>query len=156
LWPRALFLPLAFLPFRRGLFREARWARWGSLAAFLLLSAATRVWLHFQWNGLEFYDWFLGKHFAVFGVFVLLGWAAFPVRGTQRSVPLGVGLLALGFLLLAAQPVGRTPGPAGLGWLLIWGAGFGFESLRRDLLDASWHGRAVWAAAGLAAFGGVF
>lgn len=43
-----------------------------------------------------------------------------------------------------------------LKWVMVFMAGFGLESFRRDLMDQSWHGRMVWAALGLAFFGGVF
>jgi hypothetical protein len=155
-WTQALLLPLAFLTARKGVFKNSFWLKAGGAGLFLILFLATRGWTHWQWNGPDFSYWFFEKGMAVFGIFALLGWAVFPRKGTSRSALVSVAVLGLGALGLNPPLSGHSPGFDGLTWILVWAAGFGFESLRRDLIDTSWHGRAVWAALGLAAFWGVF
>ncbi len=155
-WPQTLFLGLVFLRARPGLFKNVVWARWGGAVVFILLLGATRAWTQVQWNGLDFYEWFVEKKYLVFGLFIFLGWAAFPRKGTHRSALGSVGLLTLGYLVLNQSFLGRTAEIGGISWIWVWAAGFGFESLRRDLLDPSWHGRAAWAALGFGVFWGVF
>ncbi|MGH7738807.1 MAG: hypothetical protein ACREL1_01555 [bacterium] len=155
-WAQAVLIPLIFLPARVGRFKNVRWVRVGGVILFIVLFLATRGWVHFRWDFLDFWDWGVGKKFFVFGVLAWLGWAAFPRKGVSQSALTGVAALSLGYLFLNPFDAGRTPGWEGLSWIWIWAAGFGFESLRRDLLDDSWHGRAAWAALGLGAFWGVF
>ena len=160
LWPQTLFLPLAYLAARKGFFKNVFWVKVGGAAVFIILLAATRAWSQFHFNWLDFSDWFIGKQTlafeVVFGFLILLGWAAFPQKGTHRSALVSVGLLSLGTLVLNPFFLGHSPGNQAISWVCVWAAGFGFESLRRDLLDPSWHGRTAWMMLGLAAFWGVF
>jgi hypothetical protein len=154
--PQAIFLGLVFLFARPGLFKNVDWVRWGGAGVFIFLLVATRAWSQFQWNGLDFYEWFVEKKYLVFGILIFLGWAAFPRKGTHRSALASVGLLSLGYLVLNPFFLGQAAGMEAISWIWVWAAGFGFESLRRDLLDPSWHGRAAWTALGLGVFWGVF
>ncbi len=156
IWPQTLFLGLVFLLARPGLFKNVVWVKVGGAAVFILLFVATRAWSQFQWNGLDFYDWFVEKKYLVFGILIFLGWAAFPRKGTHRSALGSVGLLSLGYLVLNQFFLGQAAEIEAISWIWVWAAGFGFESLRRDLLDPSWHGRAAWAALGFGVFWGVF
>ena len=155
-WTQALLLPLAFLSTRKGGFKNSFWWKAGGAVLCIILFFATRGWTHWQWNGPDLSYWLFEKEMAVFGILALLGWAAFPRKGTARSALVSVAVLGIGALGFNLPLSGHSPGFDGLTWVLVWAAGFGFESLRRDLLDPSWHGRAVWAALGLAAFWGVF
>jgi hypothetical protein len=90
------------------------------------------------------------------GFFLLgwLGWVAFPSKGNNRFALQLVLFLMAGYLLWAAFP--QDPREAGLvSWVLIWAAGFGWESVRRDLMDPSWHGRLLWVMLGTMFFFGV-
>jgi hypothetical protein len=42
-----------------------------------------------------------------------------------------------------------------LKWALVFFAGFGWESFRRDMMDRTWHGRLLWFILGFCFLGGV-
>ena len=90
------------------------------------------------------------------GFFLLgwLGWVAFPPKENYRFALQSVLFLLAGYLVWAAFP--QDPRETGLvSWVLIWAAGFGWESVRRDLMDPSWHGRLLWMMLGAMFFFGV-
>jgi hypothetical protein len=64
-------------------------------------------------------------------------------------------LLTGGFLLWGGENEVSLVSQEILEWILIFAAGFGWETFRKYIMDSSWHGRAVWFVLGLAFFGGV-
>jgi hypothetical protein len=111
-------------------------------------------WLSFRFYFDEIYNLLIRQRFIAFFLLGWLGLIAVPKRGTFRFVFPPLFLLALGFLFWGALP----PQPLEkfiYQWVLVFFAGFGWESFRRDLMDPTWHGRLVWACLGAAFFAGV-
>lgn len=100
------------------------------------------------------YHLLITDHFIGFFLLGWLGWIAFPLGGNYRFTLWSVLFLAVGFLFWAGLPPVQGEMEL-LSWVLIWTAGFGWESVRRDLMDPSWHGRLLWAALGAMFFSGV-
>jgi hypothetical protein len=149
----SFLIPLAFLTAPSGRFKRSGWVRWGGLAAGAALFLWFRCWSFFYFAWVDLFDLLITGGF---GTFLILGWlglAAFPRKGTFRHgvFPL-FGLLA-GLLFWAGPGLGQEIEL--FQWALVFFAGFGLESFRRDLMDPTWHGRLTWAAIGLALFGGV-
>jgi hypothetical protein len=154
-WKPALLLPLAFINATKGRFKNSLWTLWGGLSASLLLFGATRGWTYTHFDWLDLYDLIIGHEYITFALFAWLGWYGMSRRTTARFALGGILELMLGYLFFI--PVFPTTLLMdSLSWVLVFSAGFGFEVLRKDLLDPSWHGQAVWVALGLAAFWGVF
>jgi len=157
LFPFSLFQFLSFGWIKDGLFfKKTRWVRYGFPLAGLT------VWLflkryppfHFLW-----YDVFEVFFNDLFISFFFLGWLgalSFSTRKTSWFPAFGpLFLLPLGMIFLS-DPEPYSPfRQAVLRWVLVFFAGFGLESFRRDLMDRSWHGRLLWLVLGFAFFGGV-
>lgn len=153
--PVSLTLPFCFLTAPRQRFKNAGWAKWGGAAAGLVLFFALRGWrmMGFDWIGV--FDFLMTSRFAAYFLLGWLGLAAFPHRGVFRHAVTPMFLLVLGFVLWPAQ-LWEPHRLDMLKWILVFFAGFGWESFRRDIMDSTWHGRAVWFALGAALTGGVF
>jgi hypothetical protein len=161
LLPPAILLPLSFVTAPPNRFKRANWIKWGGVLAAACLFLVLRGWekIFFYWRDL--FDFLgpgrpgnyisLGRYIAFF----LLGWlglAAFSKKGAGRHVVFPLFFLVLGFFFLEGPM--KINHLFVLKWVMVFLAGFGFESFRRDLMDDTWHGRAVWAAAGVGlAFG---
>ena len=118
--------------------------------AFVLLFIFSKGWNGFDLDLNFVFAFFFTDRFLAFFILGWLGLAVSPVRGTFRHALFILFLVVPGLLF---WPGGFSPGL--LGWALVFFAGFGWESVRRDLLDPSWHARLAWAAMGIALFGGV-
>lgn len=156
-WKPALLLPLAFVTAMKGRFKNSLWTLWGGLSATLLLFGATRGWTYTRFDWLDLYDLIIGRYhpYIAFAAFTWLGWYGMSRRTTARFALGGILGLTLGYLFFVPVFFPYLLIDS-LSWTLIFSAGFGFEVFRKDLLDPSWHGQAVWVALGLAAFWGVF
>lgn len=151
--PSVWWVPLLFAlvppPVKKGL----AWAKWGALVAALCLGALAfsrgPMLISFGWFLGMAYDWLFTRGFLAP---VLLVWLGVAFEGKKSYLP-----------WWAAQLVGWTfawawAGFPSLHWMgsdsmgLVWltAAGFGLASLRRDLLDRSWHARILWVATGVA------
>ena len=111
-------------------------------------------WLSFHFYIDQIYNLLIQQHFLVFFLIAWLGLIAMPKKGAFRFVFSPLFLLTLGLLFWGAfppQPMEKVP----YQWVLVFFAGFGWESFRKDLMDPSWHGRLVWASVGIAIFTGV-
>ncbi len=154
LFPFSFLLPLVFITAPRSRFKQSPWIRWGGLLAALTLIVLFRGWRSFNFDWVGLYDILVSGRFIVFLLLGWLGLIAFPKKGTFRHAVFPVFFLTVGFLFWRSLP----PVPVGtelLKWTLVFFAGFGWESFRKDLMDPTWHGTLVWAALGLAIFDGV-
>ncbi len=151
--PFSFLIPLSFLTATQKRLKRPQWLRLGGLAAVVFYFVLLQEWNRVRFDWLDLYDLLITKKFVAFLLLGWLGGAAFPVRGVYRHAIAPLFWLAIGPLFL------NTGGdPAGiflLQWTLVFFAGFGWESFRRDLMDPTWHGRLVWLALGLAFLGGV-
>ncbi len=123
-----------------------------AIAGPFLLGLAWWLSLHFYFD--KIYNLLIPQHFLSFFLLGWLGLIATPKKGTCRFAFSPLFLLTLGFLFwgtFPAQPMEKVL----YQWVLVFFAGFGWESFRRDLMDPSWHGRLVWASLGAAFFAGV-
>ena len=101
------------------------------------------------------YDLLVTEGFIAFIILGFLALVSCPAKGSSRFAFLQGDLLAAGFLFsLPVLP--RNIGEIDLlRWALVFLAAYGLEIFRRDLMDPSWHGRAVWFAIGLGLCWGV-
>ena len=151
----SILLPFSFLTASAGRFKNSSWLRWGGSAMGVLCFLYFRGW-RFEPSGfLHLYDLLVGERFLAFFFLGWLGLIAFPRKGTYRHILFPAFLLTLGAGLWPDPIFPPTIPFLLLKWLLVFFAGFGLESFRRDLMDPTWHGRAVWFGLGVAFFGGV-
>jgi hypothetical protein len=159
LLPFSFFLPLTFVTAPKNRLKRATWVRWGGLLAGVFFFVVFRGWVpfHFVWVDLfDFlYDFLARDRYISFFLLGWLGLIAFSERGTFRHRIFPMFLLLGGFMFWTGS-IPMLIEIEILKWVLVFMAGFGLESFRRDLMDQTWHGRMVWAAFGLAFFGGVF
>ncbi|HUO58192.1 MAG TPA: hypothetical protein VMV05_08440 [bacterium] len=154
LFPFSLLLPLSFATAPKGRFQRSGWVRWGGFAAAVVFFVYFRGWRIQSDGPLGLYDFMVSTRFIAFLFLGWLGLAAFPQKGIFRHVVFPLFLLTVGFIWTGLYPLADQQNI--LKWVLVYFAGFGWESFRRDLMDPSWHGRAVWFALGVAFFGGMF
>jgi hypothetical protein len=155
----SFLLPLAFLTVSQKKLKNPGWARWGGLAVWAVLFLAYQEWRRSSINWFGAYET-CSKLFGEerYAVFFLLGWLgliAFPAKGTYRHAVWPMLLVTAAFFLWTDPSLITPMDVEWFLWLLVFFAGFGWESFRRDLMDESWHGRAVWVAMGLAFFSGI-
>jgi hypothetical protein len=113
-------------------------------------------WFSFQVFWYDLYEVLFNDLFISFFFLGWLGVMSFSTRKTSWFPAFGpLFLLLLGFLLFSKPSLYSPLIEELLKWALIFFAGFGWESFRRDIMDRSWHGRLLWFALGLAFFGGV-
>jgi hypothetical protein len=148
-FPSVWWVPLLFAwslpPIKTG----RLWLRWGALSAALCLAvlalARGQMWSSFGWSLGMTYDWLGTRGFLIPMLMVWLG-AAFV--GKKSFLPWWAAQLAgwtFAWCWAGFPGVGWMNSDAlGLGWLSA--TGFGVASLRRDLLDRSWHARVLWVA----------
>jgi hypothetical protein len=150
-----LWIPLIFLASPGSRFKRSDWVLRAGLGAGLLFFVLFKGWttFQFQWTGL--YDLLVHGRYIAFFLLGWLGLLAFPRQGTARYILFPMFLLVLGFLFWPGHSLVDPLEMGILKWVLVFCAGFGLESLRRDLMDPTWHGRLVWLALGAAFFGGV-
>ena len=152
--PVSLLLPLGFLTAPGARFKNASWARWGGAVVATVLFLLLKGWRSLGFDGLGLLDFLAANRFVVFFLLGWLGLAAFPAKGTYRYAATPLFFLMMGFVFWPTE--GLAPNLREmLEWVLIFFAGFGWESFRRDLMDDTWHGRALWFAMGLGLLGGV-
>jgi len=142
---------------RSGFFlKRAEWVRFGFPIVGLIVLFWLKIWSFFQffWYGL--YMVFFNDLFISFFFLGWLGAMSFLTRKNSWLPAFGpLFLLPLGFLFLSKPDLYSPLIEDLLKWVLIFFAGFGWESFRRDVMDRSWHGRLLWFVLGLAFFGGV-
>jgi hypothetical protein len=155
LFPFSFLLPLTFITAPSGRFKRSEWARWGGLLAGIAFFILFHGWKNFYFQWLDVYELFIPGRYAAFFLLGLLGLIAFPRKGIHRHVVFPLVFLTLGFLLWTGPLYSSPLALEVFKWVLVFFAGFGWESFRRDLMDDSWHGKAVWFAMGAAFFGGV-
>jgi hypothetical protein len=130
--------------------------KWGGFFAGAVIWAVLQGWKAFRPYGYELLDLMVSN---LFISFFLLGWLGFiafsPPKGRVRPALIPFFLLPLGFVLFVMPDPSTYFKFELLKWILVFFAGFGWESFRRDVMDRTWHGRMVWLALGVALFGGV-
>jgi len=144
-------MPLAFLmrpakPVR--MFREA-W-KLPALAGIAVLINGALAWRgrgFLQSGWLDVYDLLTIRHSFAFVLLALLGFFVMGRKGFSRQAFLQVFLVMAGWCLWPS-PKGWGPAMDAMGVTFVWLAGPGLKVLRDELLDDSWHGRAVWAVLG--------
>lgn len=150
-----LLMPLSFLTAPSSRFKKSAWAKWGGLGTAAVLFLVFQAWRGFSLDWMNLYDLFIDGRYLSFFLLGWLGLVAFPRKGMGRHLAFPLFGLTLGYLFWAGPSASALPETEILEWVLVFSAGFGLESFKRDLMDDSWHGRAVWVAVGVAFFGGV-
>jgi hypothetical protein len=155
LLPQSFLLPLGFLGAEKGRFKNSNWIRWGGLTAGILFLILGRGWSRWGWNWMDLYDLLVTDAFIAFFILGFLGAASFSAKGTARFAVLQGGLLTAGFFF-SAPLLPLNPAEIDvLRWVFVFLSAYGLESFRTDLMDPSWHGRAVWFAVGFGLCWGV-
>ena len=152
--PVSLLLPLGFIFAPSNRFKNVPWTKWGGLLAGFVLIAGLRGWQTLGFDWISLFDFLASSRYAAFFMLGWLGLISFPRKGTFRYALTPMFALALGFIFWPTA-VWDPQRLELLKWVLVFSAGFGWESFRRDLMDPTWHGRAVWFALGLALFWGM-
>ncbi|HVZ80361.1 MAG TPA: hypothetical protein VHE12_06095 [bacterium] len=150
----SFLLPFSFLGLPVKKRDPLPWIRWGGLAVagvwFLILQGR----YYLQWNFEDAWDLWIGGRAAVF---LLLGLMA-PVGKMNLSFPLVrlnfVFLVLGGWIWGGEGLIGLWQGSL-LTWVAVLFAGFGWESVRRELLGEEWFQQAMGFAIGLALWGSV-
>ncbi len=150
LWKPSALLGLSFVTAHKGRFKNDRWIRWGGIVIALLLAAWVQGWKGLLTNGLGLYDILATQRYMGFFVLAWLGLVAFPRKGTFRHGAWPFLLLTAGYFLWTDPSHPRPMEDEMYRWVLIFLAGFGFESFKRDVMDRSWHAVLVWVAMGIA------
>ena len=151
-------LPLSLVAAGAKQLRQSAWTRWGGMAVALVLFFLFKSWDCFLSSDFGLYDLFVGNRFLAFFIVGWLGLAAFDStrKGIFRHTLVPLFLLPAGFLFWGGTNFVSTFIEFEiLQWVLVWMAGYGWEAFRKYMIDPTWHGRLVWAALGLAFFGGV-
>lgn len=151
--PFSCLLPLVFLSGTSKRLKRPQWLRWGGLAVVVFYFILFQEWKDVRFDWLDAYDLLLTKKFIVFLLLGWLGGAAFPVKGPYRHLIFPLFWLMVGTFFFNMG--GGLAATFLIQWVMVFFAGFGWESFRRDLMDPTWHGRLVWLALGLAFLGGV-
>jgi hypothetical protein len=157
IFPFSFFNFLSFGWVRENRFlKKSKWVCVGvplmGLAGWLILAG----WSSVQFFWLSLFQVFLNDLFISFFFLGWLGAMSFATRKISWVPAFGpLFLLPLGFILLPRPDVFNPLSEDLLKWVLVFFAGFGWESFRRDVMDRSWHGRLLWLVLGIAFFGGV-
>jgi hypothetical protein len=137
-------------------FKKIEWARYGFPIIGLLIWILVKGWTSYHFFWYDVYEVLISD---LYISFFFLGWLGalsfstrkaswFPAFGPLFLLPMGVLLFTnINFYTPFQQEV--------LKWVLVFFAGFGLESFRRDMMDRSWHGWLLWFVLGFAFFGGV-
>jgi len=155
LLPQSFPLPFGFLGVAKERFKNSNWVRWGGCLAGTSFFILGRGWTRLGWNWMDLYDLFMRDFFIAFFLLGFLGVATFSNKGTARFAVIQGGLLIGGFLFSPPNLLRNSVELDCLCWMLIFLSAYGLDSLRRDLLDPTWHGRAVWFVLGLGLCWGV-
>jgi hypothetical protein len=149
LWKPSALLGLSFATAERGRFKNDRWIRWGGMVLALLLAVCTLGSKGILANGLGLYDILATKGYIGFFLLAWLGLVAFPPKGTVRHGVWPFLWLTVGYYLWTDPSHPWPLEDVMYQWVLIFLAGFGFESFKRDVMDPSWHAVLVWVAMGI-------
>jgi hypothetical protein len=157
LLPLSFFLPLAFSTAPPGRFKHSAWIRWGGIGAAFFFALFFGCWNHFRFSWLDLYGVLVEGRL---GAFLILGWLGLAAydpakKGAFRHMMAALFLVCAGFLFWNRDAFPFLYESELLRWILVFMGGFGLEAFRKDVIDPSWHGRALWFALGLAFFGGV-
>jgi len=154
-----LLIPLVFLTAPPNRTRISPWTVKMSLGTGLGLFVLLQGWKGFGFFGTDLYGFFVAHWYITYFLLGWLGMIAFSQSRLfpNRNLP---NLIFPMFLLVVGFFFGTGPNLSAaesgmLKWVLVFMAGFGWESFRRDLMDPSWHGRLVWFALGVWLFSGV-
>jgi hypothetical protein len=137
-------------------FRKIEWARYGFpiIGLFVRILVKGRTSYHFFWY--DVYEVLINDLYISFFFLGWLGALSFSTRKTAWFPAFGpLFLLPLGIFLLTNTDFYAPFQQEILKWILVFFAGFGLESFRRDMMDRSWHGWLLWFVLGFAFFGGV-
>jgi hypothetical protein len=151
----SFLMPLAFLTAPKGRFQNSNWIRWGGVALAVLLFLLYKGWFYYQYDFLDLYEVLISARFISFFLLGWLGLLAFSVKGPNRHLVYPMFSLLGGFLFWTGNSLTTQIEMEILQWVLVFMAGFGLESIRKDLLDPTWHGCLVWFAIGVCFFQGV-
>lgn len=147
----SFLLPLAFLgasPKRP----YSSWLRWGGIAGALGWFLALRGYYFFSWKWEEAWDLWIDQRMGIFLLLAALG--SMGLRpGALRHVLASYYWLVLGALIWGGSGLIGLWQADLLTFLSILCAGFGFETLRRELLGDEWFHRWMGYAIGLALWG---
>jgi hypothetical protein len=159
----AIIFPFSFFNFLSfGWIRENRflkktgWVCFGVPLAGLAGWVVLGGWSSVQLFWLSIFQVLLNDLFISFFLLGWLGAMSFATRKISWVPAFGpLFLLPMGFLFLSCPDVFNPLSEDLLKWVLVFFAGFGWESFRRDVMDRSWHGLLLWLVLGIAFFGGV-
>jgi hypothetical protein len=154
------FSVLSFLSFgwiKNGIyFKKTEWVRYGFPIAGLFSCVLIKSWVSFHFFWYDIYEVFISDLYISFFFFGWLGALSFLTRKTSWFPAFGpLFLLPLGILFFTNPNFYIPLQQEVLKWVLVFFAGFGLESFRRDIMDRSWHGWLLWFVLGFAFFGGV-
>jgi hypothetical protein len=151
----SVLMPAAFfIGFGKRLRSLGRPLTWGLLAVLMLgcLYYVIKGFLAIQIGLLPIYDFVVHRGFLSFLILAFLGFAASREASDERSAVMQFFFVAAGWLFWAPS-TGMTDA---LGITFILLAGPGLEALKNEIMDDSWHGRAVWAFVGVLLAWGLF
>ena len=151
--PFSFLLPLSYLTVNSRRLKRPEWVRWGGVGSAIFFFALFQQWKGVSFNWADLYELMIPQKFLAFFLVGWLGGVAFPPKGPYRHLVFPLFWAVAGCLFV---PIGTAQGSVPLlQWALIFYAGFGWESFRRDVMDQSWHGRLLWLALGIGFLGGV-
>jgi hypothetical protein len=149
----SFLLPLAFLGVSsKGPY--ASWLRWGGVVGALGWFLAFRGHNFFSWKWEEGWDLWIDQRLGIFLLLVALGSMDLKF-GALRQVFMSYFLLVLGSLIWGGSGLIGLWQADLLTFLSILYAGFGYETLRRELLGEEWFHRWMGTAIGVALWGSV-
>jgi hypothetical protein len=137
-------------------FKKTEWARYGFPVIGLFIWTLLKGWTSYHFFWYDIYEVLFSDLYISFFFLGWLGALSFSTRKASWFPPFGPLFLLLIGLLLFTNVNFYTPFQQEvLKWVLVFFAGFGLESFRRDMMDRSWHGWLLWFVLGFCFFGGV-
>ncbi len=137
-------------------FKKVEWIRYGFPMIGLLIWVLLKGWVSLRFFWYDVYEVFFDDLFISFFLLGCLGALSFSTRKTSWFPAFGpLFLLPLGILFFTNVDCYILLQQEVLKWVLVFFAGFGLESFRRDIMDRSWHGWLLWLVLGFSFFGGV-
>ena len=153
LFKLSFLIPLAFLGISPKK-NYASWLRWGSVAIALGWFLIFRGYYFFSWNWQGAWDLWIDQRAGIFLLLALLGFMD-PKFGNLRYSLFSYLLLVVGAWIWGGDGLIGLWQADLLTWVSILFAGFGFETLRRELLGGEWFHRWMGYAIGVALWGSV-